>query len=123
MVIKKGLPTRPEKYPYLMKKLPEKILQKGIQTEADASYLYTKLAEHEKNDTLAEVFVEMSKIERGHAKAFAEKEGLDLIPLLKPSWRAKTIDFIGRIFGYDYVLGTLLDTEKNISKSILFLVI
>ncbi len=90
----------------------------SIQTEVDASFLYQKLAEHEKDITIAGVFKKMSEIEKGHAEAFARKQNMDLTLLMQPSWRAKTINLIGKIFGYDYVLGVLLETEKGISRSI-----
>jgi rubrerythrin len=92
---------------------------KNLQTEIDASYLYRKLAEHETDSTIAEVFRQMSDIENGHATAFAKKENVSLEQLKKPSWRAKTLDFIGRVFGYDYVLGVLMDTEKSISGALI----
>jgi vacuolar iron transporter family protein len=91
---------------------------KNLQTEIDACYLYQKLAENEKDETLAKVFWQMAKIEQGHAEAFAKKEHISLENLIQPSWRAKTINRIGKIFGYNYVLGTLLDTEKSISNAI-----
>jgi len=88
-----------------------------IQTEIDASFLYQKLAEHEADKTIANVFRQMSEIEKGHAEAFARKENVSLELLLRPSWRAKTLNLIGTIFGYDYVLGTLMDTEKSIANA------
>lgn len=91
---------------------------KSIQTEIDASFLYQKLAEHETDATIANVFKQMSDIEKGHAEAFAKKENIPVEYLMQPSWRAKTLNTIGRIFGYDYVLGTLMDTEKSIAKAI-----
>lgn len=91
----------------------------GIQTEVDASYLYAQLAAHEEDATLAAVFRQMSIIEKSHAEAFAIKENVSLEKLLQPSWRAKTLNWIGRIFGYDYVLGSLMDTEKNISRVVI----
>ena len=91
---------------------------KSIQTEVDASFLYQKLAEHEKDVAIARIFRQMSEIEKGHAVAFAKKQNLDMANLMQPSWRAKTINMIGKIFGYDYVLGVMLDTEKGISKAI-----
>ena len=92
---------------------------KAIQTEIDASYLYQKLAEHEEDDTIASVFRQMSDIERSHAEAFAAKESLRLNGLMLPSWRAKTLNLIGKTFGYDYVLGVLMDTEKSISNAVI----
>lgn len=92
---------------------------KSIQTEIDASYLYQKLADHESDETIAHVFRQMSDIERGHAEAFAKKGNLNVADLMQPSWRAKTLNLIGRIFGYDYVLGTLMETEKSISNAVI----
>jgi len=92
---------------------------KNLQTEIDACYLYQKLAEHEADPVIAHVFRQMSDIEKGHAEAFAKKENLKPENLMAPSWRAKTLNLIGRVFGYDYVLGTLMDIEKNISAAII----
>ena len=91
---------------------------KNIQTEIDAAFLYNKLATHEDDPVIANVFRQMSEIENSHAVAFAAKEKIDASLLPKPSWRAKTLNFIGKVFGYDYVLGALMDTEKSISNAI-----
>ena len=90
-----------------------------VQTEIDACYLYSKLAEKEKDPIIANVFTQMSEIEKSHAEAFATKENIPTENLINPSWRAKTLNFIGNIFGYDYVLGALMDTEKSISSAII----
>lgn len=92
---------------------------KNIQTEIDASYLYGKLAAQESDPTIANVYRQMSEIESDHAQAFAKKENLSSENLMKPSWRAKTLNNIGRIFGYDYVLGALMDTKKSISNAVI----
>ena len=92
---------------------------KNIQTEIDTGYLYRILGENEPDPVIAEVFKKMSDIERGHAEAFAKKENISTWELMKPSWRARTLYLIGRIFGYDYILGVLMDTEKSISTSII----
>jgi VIT1/CCC1 family predicted Fe2+/Mn2+ transporter len=92
---------------------------KNIQTEVDASFLYGLLAEQEKEESIARVFRKMSEIEKGHALAFLDKSGLAAHQLPPPSARAKVLRFIGRIIGYDYVLGVLLDTEKSVSSAIL----
>ncbi len=91
----------------------------NIQTEIDACFLYKKLAENESDPTIANVFRQMSDIEKSHAEAFAKKENISLENLIQPSWRAKTFDSIGKIFGYEYVLGVLMDTEKSISRAII----
>ncbi|MDZ4809459.1 MAG: VIT1/CCC1 transporter family protein [Bacteroidota bacterium] len=91
---------------------------KNIQTEVDASFLYNLLVENEKDKNVATVFHQMSEIEKGHAIAFANKNNLDSSKLPLPSRRARTLKLIGKVFGYDYVLGVLLDTEKSISNAI-----
>jgi hypothetical protein len=61
----------------------------------------------------------MSEIEHSHAVAFIQKNNLTESDLPLPSFRAKTLQKIGKVFGYDYVLGVLLDTEKSISNSVI----
>lgn len=94
----------------------EKTLR-SIQTEVDASYLYKVLAEAETDPAVSALFMEMSKIESGHALAFLEKKGMDSSQLPSPSPRARILKKIGRLFGNDYLLGVLLDTEKSISNA------
>jgi len=90
-----------------------------IRTEADAAFLYGILAEQEKDAAVAVIFREMSEVEKGHALAFlaARGRGPDAMP--PPSGRARTLAWVGRVMGYDYLLGVLLDTEKGVSRSIL----
>jgi VIT1/CCC1 family predicted Fe2+/Mn2+ transporter len=92
---------------------------KSIQTEVDVCYLYKILAENEEDPNVATVFRQMSDIEHCHALAFLAKNNLDESHLPQPSGRAKTLHLIGKWFGYDYILGVLLDTEKSVSSSIL----
>lgn len=92
---------------------------KSIQTEVDACYLYSILAEKEEDKEVASIFQQMSDIERGHAEAFLKKTGLPPERMPAPSFRARTLNRIGKIFGYDYVLGVLMDTEKSLSNSVL----
>jgi vacuolar iron transporter family protein len=91
---------------------------KNIQTEVDASYLYNLLAENENDENVKAVFSQMSEIEHSHAVAFAKKHSLSESQLPQPSGRAKILKLIGKVLGYDYVLGALLDTEKSISNAI-----
>jgi VIT1/CCC1 family predicted Fe2+/Mn2+ transporter/rubrerythrin len=91
---------------------------KNIQTEIDASFLYKLLAENESDEHVASVFQQMSEIEMSHAVAFAAKHSISEENLPKPSRRAKILRLIGKLFGYDYVLGVLLDTEKSISNAV-----
>ena len=92
---------------------------KNVQTEIDAWYLYKTLAENEEDEAIANVFRQMCEIEKGHAEAFARRENISLDNLMRPSFRAKTMKLIGRVFGYDYVLGAMMDTEKSLSSAII----
>ncbi len=95
------------------------IKNKNLQTEVDASFLYSRLADVEEDNTIANVFRQMSEIEKGHAEAFLRKLNTGSVILPPPSARARVLDRIGKIFGYDYVLGVLMDTEKSISNAVI----
>lgn len=90
----------------------------SIQTEVDASFLYKTLSETEKDPNVAKVFAEMSEIEHSHALAFLQKSNLGAEQMPPPSRRARILKRIGKIFGNDYILGVLMDTEKSLSTSI-----
>ncbi len=92
---------------------------KNIQTEIDAAYLYDKLAVNETDVNIAKVFTQMSNIEKGHALAFIHKINPDAKQLPPPSRRAKILNWIGKLFGYEYVLGVLMDTEKSIATAVI----
>jgi len=56
-----------------------------VQTEIDASYLYSQLAAHEEDPIIAKVYREMSEIEKSHAVLFAKKENIIIEAIFKPS--------------------------------------
>lgn len=91
----------------------------SIQTEVDASYLYGILAQQEEDPSIATIFRQMSEIEMSHAQAFMAKNKLSVPQLPPPSRRARILNRIGQLFGYDYILGVLLDTEKSLSASVM----
>ncbi|MBK8518990.1 MAG: VIT1/CCC1 transporter family protein [Saprospiraceae bacterium] len=94
-------------------------LNKNVQTEVDASHLYQLLAIHETDPNVADIFRQMSAIEHSHAIAFLEKYGLPTEPFPLPSIRAKILSLIGKIMGFDFILGVLMDTEKSLSSNII----
>lgn len=96
-----------------------KKLNKNIQTEIDACHLYHVLATHEKDPNVAEIFRQMSLIEKSHALAFMNKYNIPVDPFPVPSRRARILEWIGKLWGYDYILGVLLDTEKGLSNSVI----
>ena len=92
----------------------------SLQTEADASFLYSRIADAEENAEVANVFRQLAEIEHSHAAKMLEqieKQGF-AVAMPRPSWRARTLDRIGKIFGYDYVIGALMDTEKSITQAV-----
>lgn len=93
--------------------------KKNIQTEIDTSFLYLKLSENQEDESLAKVYKQMSEIERSHAEHFAQKAGISIEKLARPSWRARFLNIIGKTLGYDWILGVLMDTEKTISKGLI----
>jgi VIT1/CCC1 family predicted Fe2+/Mn2+ transporter len=95
------------------------ISNQSIQTEVDASYLYNLLALHEEDPNVAEIFRQMSEIEKSHALAFLKKNNMPIDPFPNPSLRAKTLKLVGRVLGYDYILGVLMETEKSLSSAII----
>ncbi len=99
---------------------PSPTLRKeSLQTEIDAAFLYDRIAAHEADPRIAQLFREMAAIERGHAQhAFNElKQSGELSAMPGPSWRARTLDRIGGILGYDHVIAQLMDVEKGLAKA------
>jgi VIT1/CCC1 family predicted Fe2+/Mn2+ transporter len=92
---------------------------KSIQTEIDAAYLYNQLAKHEEDENVANIFRQMSEIEAGHAKAFLQNNHLPLSPLPKPSAKARLLNALAKVFGYNIVLDFLMNLEKGLSQSVI----
>ncbi|HLP93722.1 MAG TPA: VIT1/CCC1 transporter family protein [Saprospiraceae bacterium] len=103
-----------------MPKSSARQLSDSVQIEIDAQYLYRKIAEAESDEGIAKVFLQLSEIEGGHADKMIERLRADGQQVHKPqpSWRAHTLDRIGRWFGYDYVIGVMMDTEKGLAQAL-----
>ncbi|MBL7783305.1 MAG: VIT1/CCC1 transporter family protein [Saprospiraceae bacterium] len=92
----------------------------SVQTEVDAAYLYERIAAAESDPGISSVFLELSKIEAGHAQGMLRglaQKGIQ-VALPGPSWRARVLDRIGKVFGYDYIIGVMMDTEKDIARAV-----
>lgn len=85
------------------------------QTEVDAAYLYYQLEKVETDPSIKKIFHEMAIIEAQHASSINHSIQADRLDLLLPSWRAKVVHRIGKVFGYEYVLDTLMQTEKSLA--------
>jgi len=99
---------------------PVKNFSASVQTEVDAAFLYEKIAGAETDPGIAGIFRNLAEIEHGHAAKMLERiqqQGIQAV-LPPPSWRARVLDRIGKIFGYDYIIGVMMDTEKSIAQAI-----
>ena len=100
--------------------MKEKNFIKNLQTEIDTSYLYKAVASLEKDEQIRNFYLEMAKIEAGHArKVFdkAEASGLKVwVP--SPSGRARILKKLSSVFGKSILLAILMDTEKSISNAV-----
>ncbi len=88
------------------------------QKEVDGTSLYLALAEIEEQPKLAEVYRQMAASEEKHT-AFWEKRLEDSGAVLrrrKPSWRARTLRFMARSFGVNFILPTLTAGEVATSS-------
>ena len=86
----------------------------SVQTEIDAAFLYTKLAEAEDDAVVSKLYRDLAAIEKSHADGMLQSNKAKGIVLTLPtaSWRAKTLNLVGKIFGYEYVVSSLVETEK-----------
>ena len=99
--------------------IPDKKYTASLQTEVDAAFLYERIAAAEEVPAIASMFRELGAIEHEHAtkmEAGLRGRGID-VTLPSPSWRARMLNRIGKTFGYGYVIGVLLDTEKSITAA------
>jgi len=89
----------------------------SLQTEVDAAYLYNRVADAEDDPAIATLFSDLAGIEQEHADHMLEhlhRQGIS-IELPGPSWRARFLNRVGKILGYEYVIGVLMDLEKSIA--------
>lgn len=84
--------------------------QDALQTEVDAAFLYSTLADMESQPEVAKVYREMAQIEQRHV---SERQGP--LPPLLPSGRARTLAWLGHRFGSAMILSTLTDLEKSLA--------
>ncbi len=89
-------------------------LRANLQDEIDSSSLYARLAEHERDPRLAEVYRRMAAIERRHAEFWMEKlraAGAE-VGSLEPGWRSRTLAWLGTRLGTHLVVPTLEGMER-----------
>ncbi|KYZ75066.1 rubrerythrin family protein [Anaerosporomusa subterranea] len=82
--------------------------------EKNSAALYTKLAEHEQDSRLSEVYRRLAATEETHAEGWAKKlqQAGGSVPTFTPTWRTRTLAWLASKFGVEAVLPTLAATEK-----------
>ena len=88
--------------------------QQHAQTELDAHYLYSKIAELETNHIRKEIFSSLAKIEYKHFIVSLSDTGLSHEDF-SPSLRAKSLVFVAKRFGIMTVFPSLFKIEKKYS--------
>jgi vacuolar iron transporter family protein len=82
--------------------------------EVDGAALYSTLAEIELKPELADVYRRLAASELKHAHIWEKRmeEAGAGVPLLKPTWRARTMCFLAKRFGSQFVLPTVTGNER-----------
>ena len=92
--------------------------KENFQAEVDAASTYRTLSELEKQPHLQELYARMASIEERHAEFWAQRlEAAGISVTRRPSFRARTMQWIARKFGIGVVLPTLVDTEQSASNT------
>ena len=90
-------------------------LKGQLQTEVDTAFLYESIAHIQSDDNLSRVLQSLADIEKGHAKHMMDKvreiEPKHSMPL--PSLRAKLQLKLGKVFGYNSIISSLSNIEKQ----------
>jgi VIT1/CCC1 family predicted Fe2+/Mn2+ transporter len=90
-------------------------LRGQLQVEVDTAFLYNSIAAIQDDDALIRVLQSLGEIEKGHAKHMLNKVH-ELDPNYKmplPSSRAKFQLKLGKIFGYNSIISSLSNMEKQ----------
>lgn len=92
-------------------------LQAAIQTEIDAAFLYEQLAEMADRDDVANVYRQMSQIEKGHAESIRKShfEAGGEAVAATPSRRARVLAWLARRWGPQIILSSLIELERGLA--------
>jgi VIT1/CCC1 family predicted Fe2+/Mn2+ transporter len=88
---------------------------KNFEDECGSASIYETLAEVEKDARLAEVYKRIAETERKHAAHWVEKieQAGGQKPVFRPTWRQRTLLWLGRRFGPSMVLPSLQNMERE----------
>ena len=90
----------------------------NLKEERSSAALYRIMAEHEKNDQMAKIFLRLAETEEVHAEAWAKRltDAGVTVPLFRLSGRTRILMWLVRRFGVDVVVPTLLKMEVKGAK-------
>lgn len=83
--------------------------------ENNSAYLYNLLAETSKDSRIAEVYSRMAKVEMRHAAKWemAIKEAGGVVPTFTLTWRTRTLGWMAKKFGPEWVLPSMQSMENQ----------
>jgi VIT1/CCC1 family predicted Fe2+/Mn2+ transporter len=89
------------------------------QKEIDGAALYRALSEASPHPEMKDVYLRLAQSEEKHAAYWAGKlaEAGRTLPAARPTWRARTLAWLGRRFGPQFVLPTVAGNEKADSQA------
>ena len=90
----------------------------NLKEERSSAALYRIMAEHEKNDQMAKIFLRLAETEEVHAEAWAKRltDAGVTVPLFRLSGRTRILMWLVRRFGVDVVVPTLSKMEVKGAK-------
>jgi len=91
----------------------------NFQKEIDGAALYRAMSEMEKQPQMAEVYQRLTASEEKHAAVWEGKlkELKVKIPPHKPTWRTRSLIWLAKRFGPQFVLPTITNNEKSDSSA------
>lgn len=93
-------------------------LKGQLQIEVDTAFLYDSIAAVQSDENLTRVLSSLAKIEKGHAKHMLDKvrESDPKHDMPLPSSRAKFQLKLGKLFGYNSIISSLSNVEKQYAQ-------
>jgi VIT1/CCC1 family predicted Fe2+/Mn2+ transporter len=87
----------------------------NLQGEVDSAALYRAMAEAEKDPHLSEIYTRLAAVEEAHAEFWRRQlGGLGASAMIgRPGWRTRSLVWLARRFGPQFVLPTLSTLEKR----------
>jgi len=88
----------------------------NLQGEVDSAGLYRALADVERDPHVSEVYRRLSAVEEAHAEFWRKQLasiGAKVLGTLRPDWRSRSLVWLARRFGPQFVLPTLSTLEQR----------